>query len=262
MGQKTYVMGILNVTPDSFSDGGQHLSPAAAEKGIADMLAAGADIIDVGGQSTRPGATPISAEEEWARIEPVLQCIGRFGKAVFSVDTFYPAVARKALAAGVQVINDVSGRVDPQMAQAVAEYGAGWVLMHAEPLPKTADAAAAVKAFFTEAARKATALGVNPRQLCFDPGIGFGKTNPQSLALIAQTAQIKPAGYAYLLGASRKRCIGEPCGNPPADARDFGTVAAHTIGLWGGAHILRVHNVAAAVQAARVADALLAAKTI
>lgn len=256
LGGRTYIMGILNVTPDSFSDGGQFLSAEAALAGIRQMLADGADIIDIGAQSTRPGHTPISPEEELARLSPVLAQLQQFPEAVFSVDTFYPQVARQALAAGVQIVNDVSGKLDPDMAAVVKDTGAGWVIMHAADIEDVDNAPAAVKAFFAEAARQAAALGIPPAQLCFDPGIGFGKTAAQNLQLIKHTANIKPAGYAYLLGASRKRCIGAVVGDVPAPERDPGTHAAHTAGVLGGADIVRVHDVAGGVQAARVADAI------
>lgn len=220
------------------------------------MMAEGADILDLGGQSTRPGHTPISAEAEWARLAPVLEQLVGQTEAVLSVDTYHPEVAKRALQAGAHIINDVSGKVDPQMAQAVAQYGAGWVLMHATPLAETDDALAGVQGFFAKAHAEAVALGVAPAQLCFDPGIGFGKSNPQCWQLIRQTRQLKQPKVAYLLGASRKRCIGAPAGNPPAPCRDPGTLAAHTIGLMGGADILRVHDVVGAVQAAKVADAI------
>ncbi len=250
------MMGILNVTPDSFSDGGRFLDAQNALGGIEQMLAAGADIIDVGGQSTRPGHIPVSAEEELARLTPLFAHLRDFPDAVFSVDTFYPAVAEAALQAGVHIVNDVSGRINPEMARVVTEHGAGWVIMHAEEIENVDDASAAVTAFFADAARQAMALGVDPTQLCFDPGIGFGKTTRQNLQLIAQTAQIKPQGFAYLLGASRKRCLGALVGDLPPEGRDPATHAAHTLGILGGADIVRVHDVAGAVQAARVADAI------
>ncbi len=249
-------MGILNVTPDSFSDGGRFLAAEDAVAGIEQMLADGADIIDIGAQSTRPGHTALPAEEELARLTPVLAHLGRFPNAVFSVDTFYPAVAQAALEAGAHIVNDVSGKVDPEMAAVVQKYRAGWVIMHAKDIETAADAPWAVATFFADAARQAISLGVDPAQLCFDPGIGFGKSAEQNLQLIKHTAKIKPAGYAYLLGASRKRCIGALVGNLPAEQRDPGTHAAHTVGLLGGANILRVHDVPGAVQAARVADAI------
>ncbi len=256
LGQRIYVMGILNVTPDSFSDGGRFLDAQNALGGIEQMLAAGADIIDIGGQSTRPGHTSLSAEEELARLTPLLEHLGAFPHTVFSVDTFYPAVAEAALQAGAHIVNDVSGRINPEMARLVAEQGAGWVIMHAEHIEQAANAPQAVATFFAKAAQQAVALGVDPTQLCFDPGIGFGKTTEQNLQLIAQTAQIKPQGSAYLLGASRKRCLGALVGDIPPEGRDPATHAAHTLGILGGADIVRVHDVAGAVQAARVADAI------
>lgn len=255
LGRRSYVMGIVNVTPDSFSDGGKYLDPADALAQAARLEAEGVDILDFGGQSTRPVHTEIPPEEEWNRLRPVLEAVcGRTALPV-SVDTYFPYVAERALALGVQIINDVSGVVNPEMAAPVRESGCGWVLMHAAPLSVGDDAVAAVSAWFAKALREAEALGVLAEQLCLDPGIGFGKDNPQNYALIRETARLKLPGYAYLLGASRKRCIGAACGAEAAD-RDFGSAAAHAIGIFGGADIVRAHCGAGSVQAARVADAL------
>ena len=256
LGRRTYVMGILNVTPDSFSDGGKYLDPGFALEQALRLEADGVDILDVGGQSTRPGHTPISAEEEWARLEPVLSRLRDNTALPVSVDTFYPYVAERALALGAQIINDVGGKVEAAMARLVADTGAGWVVMHSGTLPETADAPPAVKAWLQQAVDQTEAWGVTPEQLCLDPGVGFSKTLEQNYQLIHRTAETKLPGYAYLLGASRKRCIGAPAGNPPFDRRDSGTVAAHTIGVLGGADILRSHDGFGAVQAARVADAV------
>ncbi len=252
---RTAVMGILNVTPDSFSDGGKYVSPDAAREQAGRLVAAGADILDIGGQSTRPGYTPISAKEEWARLDPVLSDICQTVGVPVSVDTFYPEVAEWALRAGAQIINDVSGAINPEMAAVVCNFGAAWILMHNGPLGPE-DPVGQVHTALASMAAAAEGLGVPKASICLDPGIGFGKTLEQNYLLIQQTAKVKVEGYAYLLGASRKRCIGAPAGDPPFEARDPGTVAAHTIGILGGADIIRVHDVAGAVQAARVADAI------
>lgn len=257
LGERTYVMGILNVTPDSFSDGGRYFDPGRAEEQALQLEADGVDILDIGGQSTRPGYTPIPPEEEWARLEPVLKRLAGKTRLPLSIDTFYPYVAQRCLDAGAQIINDVGGALDPDMARLVAETGAGWVVMHAENLPEEADGPAAVGDWLEKAARRIIEMGVPAEQLCFDPGVGFGKTPEQNYQLIHRTAETKLSGYAYLLGASRKRCIGAPAGNPPFNRRDSGTVAAHTIGILGGADIVRAHDGFGAVQAARVADAVL-----
>ncbi len=256
LGDRTYVMGILNVTPDSFSDGGRYLDPGAAEEQALRLIGDGVDILDIGGQSTRPGHTPISAQEEWARLEPVLQRLMGSVRIPVSVDTYYPYVAERCLELGVQIINDVGGAVDADMARLVACSGAGWVVMHAAVLPEEADAPSAVRAWFERARERAETLGVLPAQICFDPGVGFGKTLKQNYQLIHRTHAAKLPDYAYLLGASRKRCIGAPAGDPPFSQRDSGTVAAHTIGILGGADIVRAHDGLGAVQAARVADAI------
>ena len=257
LGKRTYVMGILNVTPDSFSDGGRYLDPGAAEEQAMRLAADGVDILDVGGQSTRPGHTPIPADQEWDRLEPVLHRLMQKMSIPVSVDTYYPYVAARCLDLGVQIINDVGGAVDEEMARLVKKSGAGWVVMHAAGLPADADAPQAVHGWFKQAAARAAAIGVLPGQLCFDPGVGFGKTLEQNYQLIHRTAGTRLPDYAYLLGASRKRCIGAPAGDPPFDKRDSGTAAAHTFGILGGADIVRSHDGFGAVQAARVADAIL-----
>lgn len=255
LGRRTYIMGIINVTPDSFSDGGDRFSVADALHAAKEMELAGADFLDIGGQSTRPGHTPISAVEEWSRLEPVLtELVGKLHLPI-SVDTFYPEVAEKALSLGCHIINDVSGAVSPEMAAVIKKYQAGWVLMHAAE-ERCADICGRVHDRLRAMRQAAVELGIEPVRLCLDPGIGFGKTLEQNLALIAGTADVKLAENAYLLGASRKRVIAAMVGDVPPNRRDPGTHAAHSIGILGGADILRVHDVAGAVQAARVTDQL------
>lgn len=256
LGARTYIMGIINVTPDSFSDGGKSFDPEDALRQAALMELAGVDILDIGGQSTRPGYTPISAESEWERLEPVLKGLAKQTKLPISVDTYYPDVAAKALDCGVHVINDVSGVVNAATAALIVKYGAGWILMHSAAVPETEDVSRTVSSWMLSSARIAETMGVSKSQICLDPGIGFGKTLEQNYRLIKETGKVKQPDYAYLLGASRKRCIGAPAGDPPFDMRDNGTIAAHTIGILGGADIIRVHDAAGAVQAARVADAI------
>lgn len=257
LGEKTYVMGIINVTPDSFSDGGDHFSPENALAAATQMEQEGADFLDVGGQSTRPGHIPISPEEEWSRLEPALKLILSHTALPVSVDTFYPAVAERALAAGCHIINDVSGRVNPEMAAVVREYGAGWILMHASE-EQTDDICRAVHdrlAAFLDAAGR---FGIDREHICLDPGIGFGKSMEENARLIAETARVRVPGVAYLLGASRKRVIGTALDRQtPFKQRDPGTVAAHTVGIMGGADIIRVHDCVSGCQGARVADFIL-----
>lgn len=251
---RTYVMGILNVTPDSFSDGGKYLDPEKALLHALEMEREGADIIDIGGQSTQPGYEAVSAEEEWERIRQVVDTVVTGVSIAVSVDTFYPWVAEKALAAGAHIINDVSGFGD-EMFRAVADSGCGCVVMH--PIgAQRGDILTEVRDFFAERLAAARQLGVGPERLCFDPGIGFGKSHEDNLRLIAHVERTRMPGVAYLMAASRKRVTGIPCGDPPFEERLPATLAVHTVAVLGGADIVRVHDVKEAVQAARMADAL------
>ena len=249
-------MGILNVTPDSFSDGGKYLAPEKALAHALEMEQEGADIIDIGGQSTRPGYKAVPAEEEWARIGPVVEAVVKGTSAAVSVDTFYPEVAKRALEAGAHIINDVSGFGD-EMLSAAAGSGCGCIVMH----PRGAiggDILTEVRDFFEERLKRAGELGICRERLCFDPGVGFGKTYEDNLRLIASVGSTKIPGCAYLMAASRKRVTGAPCGDPPFEERLPATIAAHTIAAFNGADILRAHDVKEAVQAARMTDALKA----
>lgn len=252
---QTRIMGILNCTPDSFSDGGKYLDPDAAVAHAKTMIRNGADIIDIGGQSTRPGHVNISSEIEWERIREVIHRLVKETNVMLSVDTFYPQVAEKALNAGVHIVNDVSGFQDA-MLRTIAGSGCGCVIVHPHK-PSAEDILADVRSFFEGRCAAALHLGLVYFNLCFDPGIGFGKTYEDNLRLIANVSKTRITGSAYMMAASRKRVIGEPCGNPPFEGRLPGTLAAHTIALTGGADILRVHDVPQAVQAAKVADAIL-----
>lgn len=257
LGKRTYIMGILNVTPDSFSDGGKYFEPEQAAAHALEMEAMGADIIDIGGQSTRPGYTAISWEEEWERIEPVLAALQGKLRAAISVDTFYPEVACRALKAGVDIINDVTGFSEKMWQVAAENENCGCIVMHDREIPIEEDAAEAVHTFFEAKVQEAAGFGISPERLCMDPGIGFGKTYEQNLQLLAQVSREKIENIAFLMAASRKRVIGVPCGNPPFEERLAGTLAAHTLAVAGGADILRVHDIKEAVQAAKVADAVL-----
>lgn len=255
---RTYVMGILNVTPDSFSDGGRYLDPAAALAHAKEMEREGADVIDVGGQSTRPGHTPVSPEEEWSRLEAVLPALlAETGLAV-SVDTFYPQVAEKALKAGAHIINDVAG-FGEEMLAAVAGSGCGCVVLFPQG-GGGGDAAKAARAFFQKRREAAGRYGIGPERLCFDPGIGFGKTYEEDLRLLAQVGKTRLPGSAFLMAASRKRVTGRAAGGEagplPVEDRLAPTLAAHTVAAWEGADFLRAHDVKAAVQAAKMADAI------
>jgi dihydropteroate synthase len=259
------VMGILNVTPDSFSDGGRFFGPADAIRQARRMAEEGADLIDVGGESTRPGAPAVSADEEAARIVPVVRALREALDVPVSVDTRKAAVAREALAAGADVVNDVSGLGDPEMAAVVAPSGTGLVLMHMRGTPETmqrltdyGDVVDDVAAELAESLSLAEAAGIARERVVLDPGIGFAKTAEQNLELIASLDRIQHRlGRPLLLGVSRKSFIGALLGGAPADARDAGTVGACVAGLARGARLFRVHDVRAARQALDVAWAVL-----
>lgn len=263
LGERTYVMGILNVTPDSFSDGGQYLDPADAVRHAHRMAAEGADILDIGAQSTRPGHVPVSAEEEWSRLAPVLAALRGQTALPLSIDTYYPAVARRALEAGASIINDVSGRSNAEMFSLIAETGAGYIAMHTGPGGDADHLAeypqgvvADVRHFFEDVCGALKRCGVAEEQICLDVGIGFGKTQEQNLELLRDLNRTRINGCALLVGASRKRVVAIPSGENDPQRRMPGTVAAHTAAVAGGADIVRVHDVWAGVQAARVADAI------
>ena len=259
------VMGILNVTPDSFSDGGRFLEPARAVEQARRMAAEGADLLDVGGESTRPGARPVSADEEAARVLPVLRAIRDEVDLPVSVDTRRAAVAREALAAGAEAINDVSGLGDPEMAGVVAPSGAGLVLMHMRGTPETMqrladyeDVVDDVAAELATSLARADAAGIARDRVVVDPGIGFAKAAEQNLELIAGVERLQARlGRPVLLGPSRKSFLGALLGGIPAEARDAGTVGACVAGLARGARLFRVHDVRAARHALDVADAIL-----
>ena len=275
LGEKTYIMAIVNVTPDSFSDGGKYFSAEQAIRRALDAQDQGADIIDIGAQSTRPGFSPISAEEEAARLVPVLEGLrGRLHVPV-SIDTFFPGVALESLRLGADILNDVTGFSDPEMIAAAAGADCGCIVMHNTAFSILPDAPShdaghetepiteRVRGFFDRRGAELVRAGIAMERICFDPGIGFGKTLEENMGLLANTHLLTDGlDSAFLMAASRKRVIGAPCGDPPFEQRMPGTIAAHTIAQCGGADILRVHDVPEAVQAARVADALLAQRRI
>lgn len=255
---RTYIMGILNVTPDSFSDGGNYSDVEHAVTRAYEMKEQGADIIDVGGQSTRPGHTPISSGEEWSRIAPVLRRLCADRELVISVDTYYPDVARKAMECGAHIINDVTGFRDPIMRQYAAFYGAGCVIMHDIPFAEDDDVCSELIRFFRIRTEECIADGIKREKICLDPGVGFGKSYGQNLTIAKKFGSLCFDQYPMLAAASRKRVIGISCGNPPANERMPGTIAYHTACILGGANLIRVHDIHEAVQAARVADAVKA----
>ena len=256
------VLGILNVTPDSFSDGDLYADPGAAVDHALRMVEEGADIVDVGGESTRPGATPVDAAEEWARVHGVVGPLARRGVTV-SIDTTKLEVARRALDAGAAVVNDVSGlRDSPEIADLCARSGAGLVLMHMRGSPRTMqddteyyDVVGEVSDWLAERAELARSAGCRAEQLVIDPGIGFGKSVDGNLKLLARTAEFIRLGYPVLVGPSRKSFIGKVL-DAPVDRRVEGTLAACLCAFERGARLFRVHDVGPARRALDLADAI------
>ena len=274
--QQTSVMGILNVTPDSFSDGGKFEHVDAAIEGAINMVRDGADLLDVGGQSTRPGAKQVSAEDEWRRVEPVLDALRQEGIQVpISIDTFYAEVAAKAVAAGAHIVNDVSGgTLDPKMYETVADAGVSYVLMHMRGTPQTMQSSSNVEyddvcrdvAHSLQAAcDRAVRAGIESWRIILDPGIGFAKTLQGSTELVANLSTFRAhiaepyKALPVLLGASRKKFLGHIVGRPDEDAtgRDWASCAVNAIGAMKGANIIRTHNVRATKDATLVADAII-----
>ena len=251
------VMGILNVTPDSFSDGGRYAGPGAALDQARAMVAAGAAIIDVGGESTRPGFVPVSADEELARVEPVLRALAHAVTVPISIDTTKPGVARRAVELGAVMVNDIWGfQGDPGMAVAVAETGTAAVLMHnRKEHDGTIDIVDDMRRFFDRSLALAERAGVPRRLLLLDPGIGFGKTPPQQLAALAGIGRLGDYGLPILVGVSRKSFLGRLTGAGP-EGRLIETIAANLAAARRGARVFRVHDVAEHVAALTVFDAI------
>ncbi len=271
LGGEPVIMGILNVTPDSFFDGGKHGVVEAAVAQAERMVAEGAGIIDVGGQSTRPGFVEVPAEEEIARVVPVIEQIVRGGKVAVSIDTYKPAVARAALEAGAHVLNDVHGlQGAPELARLAAEFGAAVVAMHHDErfrdyVRRPGDTAHGIaevdliermKTWLGRSLEIAVKAGVAAEQVVLDPGIGFFKTQTQNLEIMGRLAGLRGLGCPLLLGASRKSVIGHVLGGQPVEDRLEGTLATTTLAVWQGVEIVRVHDVAANVRAARMARAI------
>jgi dihydropteroate synthase len=268
LGERTLIMGVLNVTPDSFSDGGKFFSLNGAIDGALAMERAGADILDVGAESTRPGSAGISAAEELQRLLPVLEALRARLRIPISVDTQKAGVAEIALGAGAALLNDISGlKNDPRVAEVAAKFGVPLVLMHMRGTPRTMQkqpfAKIVVKdviAGLCHSITIARRAGVRNSQIILDPGIGFGKSFQQNYELLAGLPELAKLGYPLLVGTSRKGFLGATLashGNPaPPEARIWGTAATVTASILGGAHIVRVHDVAEMAQVAKVADAL------
>ena len=263
--ERTLVMGIVNVTPDSFSDAGRTFDPISAADAVDRMVREGADLIDLGAESTRPGSHPVPAAEQIRRLQPVLDAL-RGGRAAISVDTASGEVARWALESGACAINDTSALADPALARAVVEAGAGVVLMHMRGRPETmqqdpryADVAREVAGWLGERLRAAEQAGVDRECIVVDPGIGFGKTARHNLELLARLDELAALGRPVLIGVSRKSFLAGPEALPPAERLEA-SLAAAAVAAFLGARIVRVHDVAATRRAIRVADSLRAAR--
>ncbi|HST20818.1 MAG TPA: dihydropteroate synthase [Blastocatellia bacterium] len=267
LGESTIVVGVLNVTPDSFSDGGQHFDAARAIEYALLMESDGADIVEVGGESTRPGAPRLSANEELARISPVLKELGKRLRVPVAVDTYKSEVARVALDLGASIINDVSAlRFDVQIAEEVARSKALLVLMHMRGEPQTMqkiepslDIFGEIEADFITSIREAESRGVQREQIILDPGIGFGKTLEQNLSILNHLHRFEQFGMPLMIGTSRKSFIGRLTGRPESD-RVFGTAASVAVAISRGAHMIRVHDVKEMSEVVRITDAILAAR--
>ncbi|MDQ0302881.1 dihydropteroate synthase [Ancylobacter polymorphus] len=254
---RTLVMGILNVTPDSFSDGGRSAALDDAVANAHRLVAEGADILDIGGESTRPGHTPVPAEEELRRVLPAVEALADV-PVPLSIDTQKAAVAEAALKAGASLLNDIWGLMgDPEMARVAAAYDAGVVAMHNRAnVDPEVDIVADILGFFEQALERAARAGIRPDRIALDPGIGFGKTFEQNLKALASLETFGRLGFPLLLGTSRKSLIGKVIETTPAE-RLPGTIASNVLGIRAGCAIIRVHDVAAHVQAARVTEAIL-----
>ena len=261
------VMGIVNVTPDSFSDGGQFLDADAAVWHALKLVEEGAQILDIGGESTRPGAKPVSEKEELRRVIPVIEKLAAQTKVALSIDTMKPAVARAALAAGASIVNDVAAsRSDSEMWQIVSEFRAGYVCMHAQGTPQTMqrnprykNVVREVREFFQERLKQLRAHGVAPEQVVLDPGIGFGKTAEHNLQLLANLRRFTTLRRPLLLGVSRKSFLGQFSG-AAANERLPASLACAILAIESGAHIIRAHDVLETVRALRMAGAVRAKK--
>lgn len=258
------IMGVLNVTSDSFSDGGQFFDLESAVAHARQLAVEGAAIIDVGGESTRPGADPVPEAEELRRVLPVIERLAGTGDFVLSIDTMKPAVARAAVEAGAEIINDITGLRDPAMREVVRATGAGAIAMHMQGTPRTMqqaphydDVVAEIMNFFRQTFSGCLACGIDPMRLAFDPGIGFGKTVEHNLALLRNLDAMKVGGRPLVLGVSRKSFLGKVLGSNDVADRAWPTVALTSYGRARGAQIFRVHEARPNFEALRMTEALL-----
>lgn len=261
--ERTAVMGILNLTPDSFSDGGLHASADAAVEHGTRMIGDGADVIDVGGESSRPGAEPVSIDEEMSRVLPVIEKLAS-NNVLISVDTYKPEVARAALDAGAHIVNDITGLADPAMVKLVTKRKCPVVMMHIKGTPETMqqeavyeDVTSEVMAYFRERIALAVEAGIAREMLIIDPGIGFAKTTEHNMEIIRNLGDLKSLGLPILIGTSRKRFIGQALGDLPANERVEGTAATVALSIANGANIVRVHDVKEMSRVARMTDAIV-----
>jgi len=270
LGERTVVMGILNITPDSFSDGGAHLDVDRAVAAGLRMVADGADILDIGGESTRPGAESVGADEELRRVLPVVEKLASLTPALLSIDTYKAVVGREAAARGASIINDISGLLyDPGLATVAAETGTALILMHTRgrshemyDLALYEDVVTEVRAELETAVARATSAGVAREKIVLDPGFGFAKRAGHSYSLLARLPELASLGLPLLSGPSRKSFLKEPLGERLPAEREWGTAAAVSASVFAGAHIVRVHNVAAMADVVRVADRIRAAAVV
>ena len=261
LGESPKIMGILNVTPDSFSDGGKYQLVEQAVAHAREMLEQGADFLDIGGESTRPGYTPVPAREEIERVVPVIQAIRAFTDCPISVDTSKAEVAEAALAAGADIINDITAWEDPDMPAVARKFQAGTILMHNSPLVTDLPTGEEVKQFLLARWKWACQVsGLEPEYFVFDPGVGFQKNQAQNLSLLRHCGDLRQSGAPVLLGMSNKSCLGIATGITQASQRIYATIGAAVCCLFSGCDIWRVHQVAASRQALQMAQAIMTAE--
>ncbi len=262
--QRTCIMGVLNVTPDSFSDGGLYFEKSIAIERAKEMVEDGADIIDIGGESTRPGAEPVSLDEELNRTIPVIETLSKEIKVPISIDTYKSIVAEKAINAGASIVNDISGlRFDPEMAEVIAKHKVPVVIMHIKGTPRNMqkepfyeNLIIEIKNYLEDSINIALSAGIEKDKIIIDPGIGFGKTFEHNLEIIHKLSEFTIFGRPILIGLSRKAFIGKILNNAPPRERVEGTAAAVAISIMNGANIIRVHDVKQMAMVAKVADAI------
>ena len=257
-------MGVLNVTTDSFSDGGCIFDVESAVAHARALVEGGADIIDVGGESTRPGAEPVEEDEEMRRVLPVIERLCSVSEVIISIDTMKPAVARAALECGAEIVNDVTGLRDETMREVVRSKGAGAIAMHMQGAPRDmqrapqyGDVVAEIREFFRQTFAACLASGMDETRLAFDPGIGFGKTVPHNLAILRNLDSMRVGGRPLVLGVSRKSFLGKVLGSDAMEDRAWPTVALTSYGRTRGANVIRVHDVHPNAQALRMTEAIL-----